>query len=149
MKVLTILFVTSMFLTTAAMANDVEDVKEAVLSLFAAVNAGAAGSRVSHQMPEFSNFGRGGGLLDRSTSREERRKAFQASVAAGFKRNYQPRNIEVRVYGNTAVSGALFQGSVTLPGGAVASGTWRYSETRVLDDGTWKVIQYHVSQLVE
>jgi len=52
----------------------------------------------------------------------------------------------VKVYGNTAVSGALFQGSVTLPGGAVASGSWRYSDTRVLDDGTWKVVQYHVSQ---
>ena len=74
--------------------------------------------------------------------------AVRIAYATGLRVNVVMSDLNVNVYGNTAVSGALFQGSVTLPGGAVASGTWRYSETRVLDDGTWKVIQYHVSQLV-
>jgi ketosteroid isomerase-like protein len=147
MKVLTILFVTSMFLTTAAMANDVEDVKEAVLSLFAAVNAGAAGSRASHRMPEFSSFGRGGGLLDRSTSREERRKAFQASVAAGFKRNYQPRNIEVRVYGNTAVVTCYLVGTVTAPNGDITRWTDRRTGVWVTQGGKWREVHMHQSPL--
>ena len=59
------------------------------------------------------------------------------------------RDLNVRVYGNTAVTGALLAGSVTLPGGAVASGTWRYSDTRVLEEGTWKIVQYHISQIAE
>ena len=68
------------------------------------------------------------------------------AFATGLRVNVVMSDLDVKVYGNTAVSGALFQGSVTLPGGAVASGSWRYSDTRVLDDGTWKVVQYHVSQ---
>ncbi len=72
--------------------------------------------------------------------------AVRLAFATGLRVNVVMSDLDVKVYGNTAVSGALFQGSVTLPGGAVASGSWRYSETRVLDDGTWKVVQYHVSQ---
>ena len=147
MKTLTTLWVVGMFLTTGAMADDVDDVKAAVLSLFAAVNAGAAGSRVSHQMPEFSNFGRGGGLLDRSTSREERRKAFQASVAAGFKLNYQPRNLEVKVYGNTAVVTCYLVGTLTAPNGDINRWTDRRTGVWVTQGGKWREVHMHQSPL--
>jgi ketosteroid isomerase-like protein len=73
--------------------------------------------------------------------------AFRAAYLAGLRTNVVMRDLNVRVYGNTAVSGALITGSVTLPGGAVREGTWRYSDTRVLEEGTWKIIQYHISQL--
>ncbi len=46
MKALTTLFVVGMFLTTVAVADDVDDVKAAVQSYFAAVNAGDADGRV-------------------------------------------------------------------------------------------------------
>ena len=72
--------------------------------------------------------------------------AVLAAFATGLRVNVVMNDLDVKVYGNTAVVRAIFQGSVTLPLGAVASGTWRYSETRVLDEGTWKVVQYHVSQ---
>jgi ketosteroid isomerase-like protein len=75
--------------------------------------------------------------------------AFRAGYLAGLRTNVVMRDLNVRVYGNTAVSGALLRGSVTLPGGAVREGTWQYSDTRVLEEGTWKIIQYHVSQLAE
>ena len=75
--------------------------------------------------------------------------ALQAAYLTGLRTNVVMSELNVRVYGNTAVSGALLQGSVTMPGGAMISGTWRYSDTRVLDEGTWKVIQYHISQLAE
>ena len=75
--------------------------------------------------------------------------ALRALYLAGLQTNVVMSELNVRVYGNTAVSGALLQGSVTMPGGAMISGTWRYSDTRVLDERRWKVIQYHISQLAE
>ena len=75
--------------------------------------------------------------------------ALRALYLAGLQTNVVMSELNVRVYGNTAVSGALLQGSVTMPGGAMISGTWRYSDTRVLDEGRWKVVQYHISQLAE
>ncbi len=75
--------------------------------------------------------------------------ALRALYLTGLQTNVIMSELNVRVYGNTAVSGALLQGSVTMPGGAMISGTWRYSDTRVLDEGRWKVIQYHLSQLAE
>ena len=72
---------------------------------------------------------------------------FRAAYLTGLRTNLVMSNLDVRVYGNTAVSGALLAGSVTLPGGAVRTGTWRYSDTRVLEEGKWKIIQYHISQL--
>ena len=73
--------------------------------------------------------------------------AFRAAYLTGLRTNVVMSDLNVKVYGNTAVSGALLGGSVTLPGGAVMEGTWRYSDTRVLEEGTWKVVQYHISQL--
>ena len=75
--------------------------------------------------------------------------ALRALYLAGLQTNVVMSELNVRVYGNTAVSGALLQGSVTMPGGAMISGTWRYSDTRVLAERRWKVIQYHISQLAE
>lgn len=73
--------------------------------------------------------------------------AFRAAYLTGLRTNLVMRDLNVRVYGNTAVSGALLGGSVTLPGGAMRSVTWRYSDTRVLENGRWKVVQYHISQV--
>lgn len=73
--------------------------------------------------------------------------AVRVAFATGLRLNVVMSDLDSKVYGNAAVSRAVFRGSVTLPGGATASGTWLYTDTRVLDDGTWKVIQYHLSQL--
>ncbi len=62
MKVLTTLLVAGMFLTTAALADDVDDVKAAVLGYFAALSAGDANAQARYHMPEYSSFGPGGGL---------------------------------------------------------------------------------------
>jgi ketosteroid isomerase-like protein len=67
MKALTTLLVVGMFLTTVAMADDVDDVKAATLEHFAAVNSGDADEYIKYYLPEFSVFS-GGGLLSRRTS---------------------------------------------------------------------------------
>ena len=115
----------------------------------AAVSATLA-ALVARDVPAFANFYHNdtrGFFVDRTSMIEGFSSlAVRAAFATGLRVNVVMNDLDVRVYGNTAVSRAIFQGSVTLPLGAVASGTWRYSETRVLDEGTWKVVQYHVSQ---
>jgi ketosteroid isomerase-like protein len=115
----------------------------------AAVSATLA-ALVARDVPAFANFYHNdtrGFFVDRTSMIEGFSSvAVRLAFATGLRVNVVMNDLDVKVYGNTAVSRAIFQGSVTLPLGAVASGTWRYSETRVLDEGTWKVVQYHVSQ---
>ena len=71
----------------------------------------------------------------------------QAALQAGFVIEFVPRDIDVKVHGETAVAAGYLDGSITIPGGEPQKGTWRYSETRVKIDGVWKVVQYHFSEL--
>ena len=54
MKALTTLLVVGMFLTTGAMADDVDDVKAEMERYLAALNAGDANAYIQHFMPETS-----------------------------------------------------------------------------------------------
>ena len=119
-----------------------DDVRAAVKETLAAL--------VARDVPAFANFyheDTRGFFVDRSNMIEGFSSlAVRAAFITGLRLDVVMSDLNVKVYGDAAVVGALFRGSVTLPGGATASGTWRYSETRVLDDGTWKVVQYHLSQ---
>ena len=119
-----------------------DDVRAAVTETLAAL--------VARDVPAFANFyheDTRGFFVDRSNMIEGFSSlAVRAAFITGLRLDVVMSDLNVKVYGDAAVVGALFRGSVTLPGGATASGTWRYSETRVLDDGTWKVVQYHLSQ---
>jgi ketosteroid isomerase-like protein len=70
---------------------------------------------------------------------------LQAAANAGFAADVDVQDLDVQIHGQTAISVAYLIGSLTLPGGLVMPGTWRYSETRVSTDDGWKVIQFHVS----
>jgi hypothetical protein len=73
-------------------------------------------------------------------------QALEAAVSAGFSFDIEPQEIDIVLVRETvAVAVAMIEGSVTLPGGEVQNGPWQYSETRVLEEGQWKVIQYHFS----
>lgn len=132
---------TSLLASGSAAAQEA-DVRAAVTENLAAL--------IARDVPTFARFYHDdtrGFFVDRTTMIQGFITiAVRLAFATGLRVNVVMSDLDVKVYGNTAVSGALFQGSVTLPGGAVASGSWRYSDTRVLDDGTWKVVQYHVSQ---
>jgi len=129
-------------LASGSAAAQEADVRAAVTETLAAL--------IARDVPTFARFYHDdtrGFFVDRTTMIQGFITiAVRLAFATGLRVNVVMSDLDVKVYGNTAVSGALFQGSVTLPGGAVASGSWRYSDTRVLDDGTWKVVQYHVSQ---
>lgn len=74
--------------------------------------------------------------------------ALDAAVSAGMSFDIEPQDMDIRIVGETvAVAVATIEGVITLPGGVVQEGPWHYSETRVLEGGTWKVVQYHFSLL--
>ena len=114
MKALTTLLVVGMFLTTVALADDVDDVKAEMQRFFAALNTDNADGFIQHLIPEYSSFGPEGGLLHRSTSLEEQKTSRQAAIDAGQKLNLQLRHLEVKLYGNlTAVTTCYVVGTVT------------------------------------
>ena len=73
---------------------------------------------------------------------------LEAAVSAGMSFDIEPQDMDIRMVGEAvAVAVATIEGVITLPGGVVQEGPWHYSETRVLEGGTWKVVQYHFSLL--
>ena len=140
-RVIFVLCLMSSLASGSAAAQEAE-VRAAVSATLAAL--------VARDVPGFARFYHNdtrGFFVDRTSMIEGFSSvAVRLAFATGLRVNVVMNDLDVKVYGNTAVVRAIFQGSVTLPLGAVASGTWRYSETRVLDEGTWKVVQYHVSQ---
>ncbi len=115
MKGLTTLFVIGMFATAVAMADDVDDVKAEMERYFAALNTGDASGYIQHFMPETTAFV-GTGLMSEAHSLQEQRRAFQASLDAGLQRNLRLRHLEVRIYGNTAVTTGYVVGTTTFNG---------------------------------
>ncbi len=148
MKVVTTLLVVGMFLTTVAIADDVDDVKAAVQSYVAALNAGDVGALARLQAAASTNYGAGGGLLATFDSLEERRNSFQATVDAGVKLNFQARHSDVRVYGNsTAVTTSYGVGTITQPNGTVVQFNNRITRVLVKQGGQWKQVHRHISPL--
>jgi ketosteroid isomerase-like protein len=146
MKALSTLFVAGMFLTTVAMADDVDDVKAAVERYFAALNTGDVGAYIEARVPEYSLFV-DGALLSRFHSLTEQRNSFQASVDAGFKRNYQLRHLEVKVYGDAAVVTAYNVGTRTRPGRTTEQVRERRTSVWIKQGGQWKQVHRHQSPL--
>ena len=148
MKALTTLLVIGMFATAVAMADDADDVKAAVLRNYAALNAGDANAWIQLHAAGNTSFGPDGGLLERSDSLEEQRKAFQAAVDAGLNYNIGPRHVEVSVYGNTAVSTRYGVGPLTQPDGATVQLNNRITTVWIEQGGGWKVVHQHISPVV-
>ena len=146
MKALTTLFVVGMFLTPAALADDVDDVKAAVQRYIATLNAEDANAYVQSRVPEYSVFA-GGGLLDRSTSLEEQRNGFQGRIDSGIRISRQLRHLDVKVYGNAAVVTGYMLGTTTGPDGTVNQQRQQRTGVWIKQGGQWKEVHRHSSQL--
>ncbi len=140
------LLLAGMFLTAPVLADDAGDVKAAFLAMFVAINAGDAGTMAAHHTPEYSTFNRGGGLLVVDTSLEEQRSSRQALFDA-IKINLQPRNVEVKVYGNAAVVTAYLVGSSNPPNSDPQRWTDRRTGVWTKQGGTWKEVHMHQSPI--
>ncbi len=146
MKALTTLFVVGMFLTTVAVADDVDDVKAAVQSYFAAINSGNGAAMAQHRIAEYSVFA-GGGLIDRSSSSAQQRDDFQALADAGRKLNLRIQHLEIRVYGNAAVVTGYLMGTDTAPDGTVSQSRQQRTGVWIKQGGQWKEVHRHAARL--
>jgi ketosteroid isomerase-like protein len=135
-----------MFATAVAMADDVDDVKAAVQSYYAALNSGNGAALVQLRIPEYSFFG-GSGLIDRSSSSAQQRDDFQALADAGRKLDLQLRHVEVRVYGNAAVVTGYSTGTNTAPDGTVNQTRQQRTGVWIKQGGQWREAHRHASPL--
>ena len=151
MKQLTVatmaLFVGS-FLVSAAVADDIKDIKALEQGNYAARNRGDVATWIGYHMAERDSFGPGGGRLTKSTSLEAERKGLEAQLAAGTKYNHQLGDIDVRIYGNTAICTSYITGSSTSPDGTVRQVNMRRTAVLIKDNGKWKEVHDHISPLV-
>ena len=146
MKALTTLLIVGMLATTIAMADDSDDVKAAFLNLFTSLRAHDSQSMGQYYMPDYTDFGRGGGLLIRTATPEEKAKARQA-IFDTINITLQPRNVEVQVYGNTAVVTAYLIGSITPPNNETIRVNDRRTGVWVKQGGTWREAHMHQSPI--
>lgn len=121
------------------------EVTAAVRATLAAWKAGEHQAFADQYHPDARGFFLDGGPLTGSFDVA----ALQAASDAGFSADVTLRDLEVSVHGNASVAAGYLEGTLTLPGGIRLPGTWRYTETRVRTGGAWKIVQFHLSQMVD
>ena len=141
------LFVSS-FLVPAVLADDISDIKALEQGHYAARNRGDVATWIGYHMAERDSFGPGGARLTKSSSLEAERKSLEAQLAAGTKYNHRLTDIEVRIFGNTAICTSYITGSSTSPDGTVRPVSMRRTAVLIKDNGKWKEVHDHISPLV-
>lgn len=143
-RFLVLLLLGSFAFTLPVLAENTDSVavRTAAQDLLVAASTGDTENLNRHFLSENSVFGRDGGP----------RTAFNASYLnaefeAGLRYKLKWRHLDVKMYGDTAVSTGYAIGTVTHPDGAVKTGTWRTSLVWVKKDGVWKVAHDHTSEL--
>ena len=151
MKKLNQMIILGLILTASAsaMADDVADIKSAMEKHFVTFNAGDAAGHIAHHMARNSSFGPEGGALAVNDSSEEEIAELQASFDEGYKFDFQLVDLDVAVYGDTAVVTSLQTGTVTTPDGKTEKVKNRRTAIVVRDGSDWKEVHSHISAYVE
>jgi len=142
-QLIVILMIGSLVLTTAAIADDVDDVKAAVLAVDDAYNRGDVEIIAQYLLSEHSRFP-AEGLLVEGFTKEDLKAAFNA----GLKLAITARHLDVKIYGNTAIATGYIEGSITLPGGGIFEDIrQRFTEVWIKQGDNWKRVHIHSSPL--
>ena len=151
MKKLNLMIILGLILTASmsAMADDVADIESAMEKHFVTFKAGDAAGHIAHHMAGHSSFGPEGGALAVNDSLEEEIAELQASFDEGFKFDFQLVDLDVAVYGDTAVVTSLQTGTVTVPDGTTETVKNRRTSVVVRDGSEWKEVHSHISEYVE
>lgn len=126
-----------------AAAAEIE-VKAAVMDIVAGYNSGNVEQIERRLAPQHNRFQGEGGFLTSFIDAAELRGAFQA----GFKVKAEIHNLEVAVYGDSALATFFMSGTVTPPNAAPrAEGPWRCSYVWNKQGGSWKLVHAHQSAM--
>ncbi len=121
-----------------------DEVKAAFTSLFAGFSAGNVDQIEKYFAPELNNFPRDGGLLTEFVDRARLRGWYRS----GLKLTFDIRDLEAAVYGNTALTTCVINGTIAFPGDPVRKeGPWRASYIWNKQSGAWKLVHVHESPL--
>jgi len=128
---------------TPLLADDVDDVKAAVLEFYEQLNS---------ENPDFSSFYLpGGDSFPRTGSLLQPNNLNRAAVRANFDNgldfNVEVRHLEVKVHGNAAVATYYTTGSTKYADGTILSGIFRASITAVKQGRQWKWAHIHISEV--
>ncbi len=145
MRAHTVILVLSLVLSWQAQpaASQEAEVRQAVTETLEAWRSGDFGRFATFYHAETRGFFLDGGALLEGFNVA----ALEAAYNTGFRAELDLGEVSVRVRGDVATTTALLEGALTMPGGSTVEGTWRYTDTRVLEEGTWKVLQYHFSEM--
>ncbi len=143
MKALTTLFVVGMFLMPAVLADDVDDVKAAVLEFYEQLNDENA-DFTGFYLAGGSAFPRTGALVQPSAFN---RSAAQANFNNGLDFDVAVRHLDAKVYGDSAVATYYTAGTTKYADGSTLRGIFRASMTWIKQGGQWRIVHIHVSPL--
>ena len=132
-----------MFAPGLATADDEDDVIEAMLDYVSGYNDGDAAKVAQYMLPGATAFTQGTDIAAPPFNQA----GLQNNMDSGANFNFSFRNMEVQVYGDTAVFTAYEAGNMSFPNGQVNQGPWRYTAVLVKRDGVWKQAHRHASPL--
>lgn len=132
----------ALFVTALPAAGQQAQVEAAVRATLEAWRLGDYPAFVASYHPRARGFFLDGGDVVAGFSLD----ALEATAEAGFQADVALRDLDVAVYGDSAVAVGYLEGTLILPGGLRMEGVWRYSETRIRGDDGWQVVQFHISR---
>jgi|HubBroStandDraft_6_1064221.scaffolds.fasta_scaffold160988_2 ketosteroid isomerase-like protein len=135
-----------LFVTTIARADDVSEVKAAEIAFNAADNAGNIEALFRLSLPDRTVFGSRGGRLVAGWT-EESKKRRQAEFDAGRKIDYRIEDLEVRIFGDVAVTTFYRIGTVKEINEPAKLSHMRISGVWVRQADGWKLAHRHESDL--
>ena len=116
---------------------------------FVTINAGDSAGHIAHHKAGNSSFGDDGGALAVNSSLDEETAGLQATFDEGTKFDYKLEDLEVAIYGDTAVVTSLQTGTVTTPDGKIEKVKNRRTAVVIRDGSDWKEVHSHISAYIE
>ena len=114
--------------------GDAAQIRQRLIDLLAAYNAGDVEKITECILPDWSVFG---GLDQLAPGGD--RKRLRAAFEAGFQTDLHWRHLYVRLYGGIAIATGYLGGQVRLPDGRVMEDTWKFYKVWIKKGGAWRM----------